>query len=379
MSWSIVKRSLIFAILFSIQLKSFSQPNHYSISSKHFYQIELTLKLLYNQEYDSAECIISQLEKNMTDYPGLHLLKAYACNIQYGPLNESNEHYAAFLRSVDSTMLLAGRWLQNNPESNEAMFFVLSIHAMLARLHVDSGHSWKAILQAKKAYRYVTKVMDRVDAFPEFNLYCGIYNYYREKYPEENAYVKPVLWFFKNGSKEEGLQMLKKGSAFGLFTKVECLTYLYHINFRYEFEPEGSIDYAYKLHQLYPNNRSFAALLVENLLFMGELCNSKVLIDSVLVSNNPYHQYIGHVYLAIHHELQGKTKESEAVYNAALKLAKEKEIATPHYQSMCYLGLGRIQLSTGMIDEAKSYLKLAEKTSEYGFIRDRAKEILNTL
>jgi hypothetical protein len=46
---------------------------------------------------------------------------------------------------------------------------------------------------------------------------------------------------------------------------------------------------------------------------------------------------------------------------------------------MCYLGLGRIQLSAGMIDEAKTHLKLAEKTSEYGFIRDKAKEILNTL
>ena len=375
-----MKYFFVATLIILIKIPSLGQNHYYSISEEHLSTIHASLNFLYNQKYDSAQVLISELQQQLPDYPGLYLLKAYYYNVRYGPLHEKSEAYESFMNVVDTTILKSEALLKRENSSLEAMFFMLSIHAMLARMYVDTGHNWKAIIEAKKSYRYITKVMDRVEEFPEFNLYCGIYNYYREKYPEDNPYVKPILWFFRSGDKELGLSMLHTGSEQGLFTKMESLTYLYHINMRYEFRPHQSITYARTLKELYPDNRYFSALLVENLIFISEFEKSKCLIDSIICSEYPYHQYIGSVYKGLYTELYELDLDlAEMAYNEALSIGACEDVATPHYQSICFLGLGRISLSRGDLSEARSYLKMAEKTSEYSFIRDEAKETLKSL
>ena len=157
-------------------------------------------------------------------------------------------------------------------------------------------------------------------------------------------------------------------------------SYLYYINMRYEYLPHKSVVYAHKLTELYPHNQFYLALLVENLLFIREFNQCDALIDQILCSDNPHHQYIGTVYKGLYYELNNiDSVDVKGLYFNALTIADEKGVGTPHYQSICYLGLGRLYMKVESYDEAKSYLKMAEKTSEYGFIRDEAKELLKSL
>ena len=57
---------------------------------------------------------------------------------------------------------------------------------------------------------------------PEFYYTTGLYNYYREQYPESHPGYKTVVWVLAGGDKEKGLQLLHKASKEALFTKTEA-------------------------------------------------------------------------------------------------------------------------------------------------------------
>jgi hypothetical protein len=222
--------------------------------------------------------------------------------------------------------------------------------------------------------------MNFVDQFPEFNLCCGIYNYYRIKYPHEKPYVKPVLWFFLDGDENKGLKMLSTGSEKGLFTKIECHTYLYLIYFRYEFKPLVSIEYAEKLYNWYPDNETFISLLIENRIFLNELNHLESLVDQLECSKFAYYRYIGKIYSGLIDEMcHLKLGEALEKYREAEKIGYENDLTTPHYDSMCFLGIGRVCVKLGNEGEAWKNLKRAASISEYSFIRDEAKSMLKQL
>jgi hypothetical protein len=377
----LVKKYLT-AIIFltTIFQNIYAQYDHFSIPKHTALCIRQALDCIYNQNYIEAEYLIEELEQEVPGYPGVGLLKAYFVQWKYGPMTEKNGAFTGFLAICDSTIEISESMLANDPESAEAQFFILSIHAMLARAYIDSGSNWKAIKEAQKAYRFIKSNMERIQEFPEFNLYCGLYNYYREKYPEDNHFVKPILWIFMDGDKDLGLKMLNDGSQVGLFVKLECMTYLYHIRMRYEFEPGKSINFSRELHELYPQNEYYIALLTENLIFLDEFCAAKPLLDILTKSSSPYFQYAGLVYRGLLSELYlADLVQAENHYRSALIYGESKQITTPHFKSICNLGLGRIYIAHGNAHEAKGYLKNAEKISEYSFIRDEAKRILETL
>lgn len=370
----------IFLLAFNYASHLNAQYENFSISKDQISIIHQTLDSIYNLNFEGANQLITLLEQELPEYPGIDLLKIYYLIWENKPLHSSNPIYDKFLIITEETLTKSNNKLENNQEDFEAQFYVLSIHAILARLYVDTGYNWKAIKEAQKSYKYIKRGMDYLELFPEFNLYCGIYNYYREKYPDDNPFVKPILWFFMNGDKEKGLHMLEYGAEYGLFTKIECITYLFHIYFRYEFMPERSIAYAKRLYQLYPRNETFIALLIENLLYLNQFTETKNLIDVIESSKQKHSRYIGKIYKGMYFELfEQDLKTAKNLYFEAMKIGKEYEVETPHYNSLWNLGLGRILLKQDFTSEAKKHLKLASKASEYRFVREEALNLLDEL
>jgi len=359
---------------------STAQFKNFSISEDKIRIIQQALDSIYNLKYSGADSLINSLEKEIPEYPGLYLLRAYYYIWKYKPLQEDNPSYADFIRVSDSVLVKSALMLQKKEDDQEAVFYALSIHAMLARLYVDAGYNWKAIKEAQKAYQYLKYGMDYSETFPEFNLYCGIYNYYRVKYPEDNPFVKPILWFFMDGDKDKGLQMLERGGELGLFTRIECLTYLFHIYFRYEFLPAKSIYYSKKLYESYPNNETFTALLIENLIYLNQFDEAEILVARIDSSQQDYYRYASRIYHGLISEKHDNNLvEARNYYLSAIKIGQESTAKTPHYESLCYLGFGRVNLKEGKKQEAKKYLSRAEKISEYGFVRNEASRLLESL
>ena len=324
--------------------------------------------------------MIDSLVEEVPEYPGVYFLQAYFLIWKNKPLSIGHPSFDSLISVSKKVIEKSELMLEVNSESPEPVFYILGMHAMLARVYVDVDLNWKAIKEAQKAYKYLKKGMNLVDQFPEFNLYCGIYNYYRIKYPHENPYVKPVLWFFMDGDMNKGLEMLSTGSEKGLFTKIECYTYMYHIYFRYEFLPLVSIQYAEKLYYWYPDNETFISLLIEDRIFLSEFDHLESLVDQLECSKFAYYRYIGKIYSGLIYEMHHlNLNRALGKYQEAEKIGYKNDVFTPHYESMCSLGIGRVCVKLGDEGEAKKNFKKAASMSEYSFIRDEAKSMLKKL
>jgi len=367
-------------LVFLISTKLSAHHESFSITKEEFHTISQTLDCIYNLDFDRAENLINCLEEDLPNYPGVHLLKVYYYLWKYKPLKETSPFFPEFMKSVDNTLQKSNERLASNKNDQEAIFYSLSIHTILARLYVDMGTNWKAIKEAQKSYHYLRFGMDFTEQFPEFNLHCGIYNFYRVSYPEDNAFVRPFVRFFMPGDKEKGLEMLEKGSEIGLFTKVECLTYLFLIYLRYNSMPEKSIVYIRKLYQMYPENENFILFLIENLIYLDQFNELEQLIAKIENSQQEYYRYVGEIYKGLFYELYEENYEiAKNLYYEALDLGKSSDVSNAHPESFCHLGLGRIYLSEGKEHKAKSCLKKAVKLSEYRLIENEAKQLLSEL
>ena len=171
--------------------------------------------------------------------------------------------------------------------------------------------------------------------------------------------------------------MLKIGARNAVFTKAECLTYLFHINLRYEDKPINAIYYARILKEKYPNNLHYISNFIENSIRLEAYDELYPYIKRLLESENKYYQYLGEIYYGIYLEKNDKNLTGASThYKKANKLGDQGEIRIPHYDSMLFLGMGRINKKLGYEDQANSYFKKSLKSAEYIAYRKAAEEEL---
>lgn len=367
-------------ILFIFFLQfAYSQDKIYenkALSSK----VNKAIDYIYNLEFDKSEPLIQEIHQELGEHPGVYLLKAFDIYWKKKPFKYGSMDFSTFEGYLRKSLEISEGILEEHEDDPEASFFALSAHAYLAQLYVDNGENLRALSEAKNCYGYIKLGFELVDSYPEYYFPCGIYDYYREKYPEENPFFKPFLWFFRTGDKEEGIQMLKHGAKEAIFTKVESNNYLFHILLRYEEKPEQAAPYAKKLAEMYPNNINFTANYVEALIFENKFEVAKPYIDTLVNCDSRFYQYVGNLFLAVYLE---KEKQEYvlafATYQKADLIGESLDLRSPHMDSQIYCGMGRVYKHENKIPEAKEAFKKAAKTAEFSLIRDEAKRHLNNL
>lgn len=340
-------------------------------------KVHQAIDSIYNLNFDAADVIITDLEKELKDYPGTSLLKAFYVNWEYRPIKIEHKSYKLFESYLLKGIEKSEAMLSQDENDVEAIFFLMACHSFLAELYANNSQNFKALGEAQDAYRYIKIGFDLVEENPEFYFSSGIFNYYREKYPEENPFYKSVIWLFRGGDMEEGLKMLEKGYDNAVFTKAECLTYLFHINLRYEDKPATSIYYSDLLKDKYPNNLYYISNFIENSIRLETYDEIYPHIDRLLASENSYYQYLGEIFFGIYiAKTGGKLNEAMAHLKTADKLGDQEGIRVPHYDSILFLALGKIYKKIGNNDLANHYFKKSVKSAEYIAYRKDAEEML---
>jgi tetratricopeptide (TPR) repeat protein len=342
--------------------------------------VQAGMDSIYNLNFTAADSIIEILDNKLGEYPGNLLLKAFYTSWKYRPLMDGQDSYDQFESYLKKSIDLCEAKLDENEDDEEANFFMMASHAFLAELYVNNGHNLRALGEAKSAYKYIKIGFEQLEHNPEFYFSSGIYNYYREKYPEENPFYKPFLWFFRSGDKEEGINMLKKGAEKASFTKAECLTYLFHIYLRYEDNPSSAIPYAALLKDKYPRNLHYIANFVENRIRLNRYENLRTYIQQLRDSRDDYYNYLGEIFLGDFLENNAQNLEAALLhYNKADKIGEEKECRVLHYDSILFLGMGRIYQKQNKNELAGAFLKKSAKSAEYQSYRKDAEELLKDL
>jgi len=320
----------------------------------------------YNLNFEAAEQLTAIIEKRIPKHPAIYLLRAFQVNVKHIPLREGSLYYDQFEQLLWLSIEESEKLLEINETDVEGIFFSMASHGFLAQLYADNGKNMKALGEAKSSYSYVKSGFDLVDLYPEFYISSGLFNYYREKYPEVHPYFKTVAWFFRSGDKELGLEMLRKGAKSAIFTRTECLTYLLHIYLRYENKPSQSLEYAKILINLYPRDLLYTTMYVENLIRMKQYYKALPDINKLRNSEKVFFRYIGEIFYGNFLEaVQIDLKGALAAYFRADKMANDKHTRTPHYDSILFLGFGRTNKKMGKEKLAEEYFRKAAKLAEY--------------
>ncbi len=343
--------------------------------------VEQTVNYIYNIQDDSAAIYIDSVEKVLPRHPVTPMMKAIEVLWMNIPLVTIDTVFDKFKDHLHQVIKLSERMDGGRQEHPEAIFFEMAARGLLAEYYADDDQYMKAVSEANKTYQLLKLGFKLSDKIPEFLFTSGIYNYFREKYPEKHPIYKPFVWFFRSGDIELGLRQIKRACKETTISRVEAYVYLAFIYLRYEYKPIEAQKYLGELHQLYPNNPYIKAKLLESFADgknFGEV--SKELIGELIEIDRPYYQLAGNAFLGLHEE-KVDNDPGKALIKYERSLASGELIAGHgnYYRSLAHLGAGRIYMKSGHKEKAEMHL---EKSREYAVsevVADEAKGLLDQL
>ncbi|MEL7006944.1 MAG: hypothetical protein AAFN93_30150, partial [Bacteroidota bacterium] len=188
------------------------------------------------------------------------------------------------------------------------------------------------------------KGFDLYSENPEFCISTALYNYYIEHYREKGFFYRSLLFTFPKGDKKKGLQLLSEGHNKGLFTSVECLLYLAHLNFKMENKPFVGLGHCKILYEEYPANERFQEMYIENLLQCKKYSAAAKVLQQFKRSDNDYYKPKAILFEAIIN--LEKNKNLPLAKRYLLKSIEQLESLpgdNDHFKSLAFLKLAQLE------------------------------------
>ncbi|OHX67404.1 hypothetical protein NH26_14160 [Flammeovirga pacifica] len=181
----------------------------------------------YHWNFEKADSLLVRFEVMMPNHPSLFLLKSLGIYWENAPFDYHNDGAVdKMFKEADYCISISESRLSKNKNDKEAIYFMLLAKSIKARAYNFRGATWKAVSEAKSVYSLTRKGMEMTEDLPEFNFSSGIYNYYREYYPEKHPIYKPFLTFFPSGNKLLGIEQITFTKNHSIFASAEAHKYL---------------------------------------------------------------------------------------------------------------------------------------------------------
>jgi hypothetical protein len=340
-------------------------------------RIRTGIDRIYNNEFEGAEEVLVQLQKDYADHPISPLFEGLIYYWKYYPLVPGKPGAEEFEGMMEECWQRGDSLKQENSGNEymsdneiEGVFFELVARSFLVMYYADNGKSTKAIPHFTTVYRDIIKGMEMQDEFTEFLFMTGLYNYYREAFPEAYPVYKAPLVFFRRGNKDLGLAQLRTASTDADFLHVEATLFLSLIQINFENNPDSSLHYTNKLHRTYPGNPFFHAKYTEMLLINQEYEQGLYQIEE-LMHLDSYNRMKGTIYRGIYEEKFRKDAESaKKYYEEGIRMSKPFGERANYTMAYAYIGLYRYYSGNGNKRKAREYHKKARNATGYAYIFD---------
>ncbi|MBT32082.1 MAG: hypothetical protein CMO01_20680 [Thalassobius sp.] len=354
---------VLFTLLWYNQLVKAQALTKISTSSAYERYAEEGLYTIYNWEFEKAEDIANYFKKYHPSHPTGFFLEAMSIYWENYPFEEDSEQYNKHMELLEKATDLADDILEKDENNEDAILFQLMSKAVMMRNYDRFGRSMKAVGAAKDMYKLVLQCIELKDRYVEFYFPSGIYNYYREYYPDQHPVYKPFMIFFKSGDKELGLQELEIASKKAIFTNPESLEYLADIYFHNENKKQKGLELYRQLHQKFPGNKLYL------LDFLSVLNKAEKYheMDALLKANSWKH--LNNFYKAgfeTYHGIVLQWKDADSTkakqaFESALYYNKDVNSEGNRFYFYIYDGLAKYWKSMGNSEYDEKYSKLAKK------------------
>lgn len=259
------------------------------------------------------------------------------------PLIPSSPEHISFENDLHTCIELSEN--EHNP-ADEAEYLLINLCArgLLLNYYANNGLDMDAIPLAKETYLNIRRAFNFTSVYSDFYFFTGLYNYYREAYPEAHKMYKTLAFLFPKGNKDKGCKEIQIAANNSIFLKAESSSLLSWINISFENNYQMAFDYSKSLAELYPDNLEFLGEYIKNLLLVKKYDQAEsLIITSGNDFTNPYCQAQLSIFNGILQEKKYHDSEkAKQYYNKGISDISIFGEYGNEFGAFAYFGLSRI-------------------------------------
>lgn len=308
-------------------------------------EIEQGIDSAFNFHFDYADQVYENLALKYPGHPLPPLFKSIIIYWKYFPVTTTGPYNNLYTQNINLAIEKAEAMLKVDDKNTEAIFLNLMARLLIMQYYADNHESSKVIPFVRRAYKMAKKGFELNDKITDFYFSTGLYNYYREAYPEKHPVYKPIAYFFPDGDKHLGIKQLEYNSHHGIFLDAESLSFLVYISLHFEADYKKASKYTKELYKEYPDNPLFLSYRIRALLLLKKYNKVNQLIGNFEkeTASNDFFQMMKNIYLGIIEEQKNKNySKAEEYYLKAIKMGKKYKPFSDGRLAFAYFGLSRI-------------------------------------
>lgn len=239
------------------------------------------LDLLYNMDFAKAQHIFTTLSKEYPREPAPHFLNALNTWWKISISRDYKGYDAAFLREIDSAEFKAAHLAKKSEHRMEYAFIMFNTLAFKARYYAMREEWMTAGNTARKSLPFLLEGKKYLNQNFEFHFALGLYDYFSVYYPEKYPVTKPLMVFFPQGNKMNGIRLLEQASVQKNYSRNEARFFLMRILTDDEPDYAKALEMAKFLSRKYPANTVYRLYLGKLYFLNGEYESAKTIFQSM--------------------------------------------------------------------------------------------------
>jgi hypothetical protein len=321
---------------------------------------------IYNFQFSEARKVYNEISRTYPDHPVTILFKGLLTYWENYPLLPTSLNGPGYEGSMRKCIELCEK-KSNHFDEAEILMSDLCARGLLLLFYTDNNMSLEVFPLATTTYPLIRRAFGFTNSYPDFYFYTGLYNYYREAYPDNHPAYKPLAVLFPKGDKNKGIKEIQIAAIKSIVLKAEAFSFLSSIYLGYEKNFQKAFNYSKALHELYSSNLQYLGGFIKNLLLVKNYDEAEQLIAaSEKESNNSYFQAQTDVFKGILQEKKYHDKKmAEFYYNKGIRAISLFGEYGDEFEAYAYFGLSRISDDYGDKHYKRTYRKLALKLAVY--------------
>jgi hypothetical protein len=321
---------------------------------------------IYNFRFAEAHEIYRKIESAYPQHPMTFIFKGLMIYWENYPLTVSSVARESYEKTLKQAIRLCDK--KPRPE-DEAEYLLANLGArgLLLLFYADNNQNMNVISWAPGTYPLVKKAFEFTRSYADFFFFTGLYNYYREAYPQAHPFYKPLALLFPEGDKIKGLRELCTASEKSIVLKAEAYTFLSIIYINYENDLQKGLASGKSLSELYPGNTAYIVEYIKDLLLLKKYEEAEKLINTNRSkSTNAYFRAQLSVFDGIlsekkYHDL----RKAEECYRRGIRDLAPFDGVGVNYIAYAYFGLSRISELNNNLSDKTTYRKKAMELGHY--------------
>lgn len=236
---------------------------------------------LYNMDFSRAHSVFESLKRSHPRESAPHFLNALTYWWKLSISRDFMGYDRVFLNEIDSALRKAEYLGKQKEHRIEYVFSSFNTLAFKARYYAMREEWMTAANIARKALPFLLEGKKFLNETSEFYFSVGLYDYFAVYYPEKHPVTRPLMVFFPEGNKENGMRLLEKACTEKNYSRNEARFFLMRILTDDEPDYGRALEMAKFLSRTYPNNTVYRSYMGKLYYLTGDLTNARIVFQGM--------------------------------------------------------------------------------------------------